>query len=100
MSYGISAGDVCECFASADMGGLLDMIYENMEGDHLTEDETDVLDTFYLMLCSKGIVDFEGDELDYFKSALFKLRGSEEDMAYARYILYLIGDSREASFDS
>lgn len=100
MTFGISAGDVNECLASADMNCLLDMIYENKKGDHLTEDEADALDWFYLILCSKGIVDFEGDRLDHFKSALSKLKGDEEGMAYARYILYLIGDSDEASFDS
>lgn len=100
MTFGISAGDVNECLASADMNGLLDMICENMDRGHLTEDEMDALEIFYTMLCIKSIVSFTGDELGHFKSALFKLKGSEEGMAYARYILYLIGDSDEVSFDS
>lgn len=100
MTFGISTGDVNECLASADMNCLLDMVYENKKGDHLTEDEADALDIFYIMMRAKSIVEFKGDELDHFKSALSKLKGSEEDMAYARYILYLIGDSNEVSFDS
>ena len=100
MSYGVSANDDGWPLARADMKELLDLMDECIRGGVLTDDEADVLNDLETFLGCKAVARFGGQSCRDLKSAFSKLRGDEESEAFARYLLYLIGDAEYVSFDS
>ena len=100
MSYGMSSNGDGWTLARADMNELLNLIDDNIRSGALTDDEVDVLDDLRTLLGYKAVARFGGQSCRDLKNAFSKLGGDEESEAFARYLLYLIGDSEYVSFDS